>query len=261
MNSKIQYFDNKLLGYFVVTLPLILSGCSAKIVSIAAENQQYVLDSSQPESKDIDSFIYPFRDSLERMVDKTLATSDGELTIGRQGRDMLPSQVALGNFMTDAILKIAREKAVELKKETPDISFSTWGGFRKSLPKGEVTLRNVFELMPFENEMVVINLSGERLNILLKQLSKNYNPVSGASMVQGDANSILINGEPVDVNKVYRVVTSDYYAYGGDNMSFLLESEYYFSGIKIRDALVLYLQQLTENNQTLKPDYEPRIKN
>jgi 2',3'-cyclic-nucleotide 2'-phosphodiesterase (5'-nucleotidase family) len=195
------------------------------------------------------------------MVDRVLVTSETELTVGKPGRDLYPTQVAMGNFMTTAILTIAKQKASELKKPIPDISIFTWGGIRKSLPKGEITLRNVFELMPFENEMVVLKLSGQQLKIALTQISKNYNPVNGATMTHDDDDSILVNGKAVQDNQSYHVVVSDYHAYGGDNMSILLEAEdSYFSGIKIRDAIVLYLQLLTSANETLKPDYEPRIK-
>lgn len=248
--------------FLLSILAWLISGCAPVVTSVSTQNQQYIITANQTENAALDLFLTPYRDSLVKVVDKVLASSEVELTVGRSGKDLVPSQIALGNFMSDAVLKIATEKAIALNKPKPDISLFTWGSFRKSLPKGDITLRNIFELMPFENEMVVLTLSGSQLKILLNQISKNYNPVGGATMRTGDPSSILINGEPVLENKSYYVALSDYHSFGGDNLSILLEaSDSYLSGIKIRDAIVLYLQQLTEAHQTLKPDYEPRITN
>ena len=241
---------------------LLVNACTQKVALVSTQNQQYRIDSNLQAKPEIDSYLSPFRDSLEKMVDRVIASSEVELTIGRSGKELVPSQVALGNFMSDAILKIATEKASALNKPKPDLSLFTWGSFRKSLPKGNITLRNIFELMPFENEMVVLTLSGTQLKALLEQISKGYNPVAGVTMKVGDLNSIRINGEPIQETGSYQVVVSDYHSFGGDNLFVLTQAnDSYLSGIKIRDAIVLYLQQLTEVHQTLKPDYEARIAN
>ena len=247
----------------VTVLSFLLLGCgSSSFVSVSTQSQQYHLRDGQAENEEIDSFVSPYRDSLDRKVKKILAQSEAELTIGRPGRDLYPSQVALGNFMTDAILNIARQKAKELNMPAPGIALFTWGSFRKSLPAGVLTLRNIFELMPFENEMVVMKLSGTQMITLLTQVAGNFNPVAGVTMKQNHSSSIKINGGPIQEDSFYYVLASDYHAFGGDNMAVLLEAaERYYCGIKIRDAVVLYLQQLTQRNQTLIPDYEPRIRN
>ena len=77
----------------------------------------------------------------------------------------------MGNFMVDACLAIAKEKAKALGKPEPDISIFTWGSIRGSLPKGEITLRHVYQVMPFENEMLVLTLNGSQTQILLNHLA------------------------------------------------------------------------------------------
>lgn len=262
MTTAIQYFQ-KISNLFVgAAFLLLLIGCSPKTVQVKTQNQQYIFDSSFQDESTIEAFTKPYRGSLEAVVDKVLATSEVELTLSRTTNGVLPSQVALGNFMSDAALSVARQKATELNKSLPDISIFTWGSFRKSLPAGKITLRNIYELMPFENEMVVLKLSGKQVATLLNQLSTNLNPIGGAQMKQGDSASITFdNGKIFREEDFYHVLASDYHAFGGDNLNVLKEaSEQYLCGIRMRDALVIYLEQLTQSNQILKPNYEPRIK-
>jgi len=263
LKLPISHFQKLAIPVNGLVFFLLLIGCSPKTVQVKTQHQQYAINSTYPDNPQIESFISPYRDSLETVVDKVLATSEVELTLSRVTSEVLPSQVALGNFMNDAALSIARQEATELNKPVPDISIFTWGSFRKSLPAGKITLRNVYELMPFENEIVILKLSGKQVGSLLNQLSENFNPIGGARMMKGDMSSITLdNGKPFREEEYYWVLASDYHAFGGDNLSILKEaSQQYLCGIKMRDALVMYLEQLTQSNQTLKPNYDAPIKN
>jgi 2',3'-cyclic-nucleotide 2'-phosphodiesterase (5'-nucleotidase family) len=88
--------------------------------------------------------------------------------------------------------------------------------------------------MPFENEMVVLSLSGEKMQDLFNYIAATGGvPVSNIKLGIRDAraHSIKINKEEFDINKSYKVLTSDYLSTGGDKMNFFIK-------YRIRDALI-----------------------
>ena len=68
-----------------------------------------------------------------------------------------------------------------------------WGGIRRSFTAGDLTVKNVFELMPFENEVVVVTLSGEKVLEMVRFMSNAEfgHPLSGIQFVSNDENSIF----------------------------------------------------------------------
>ncbi len=246
-----------------IGLILFLGGCQRYFIVQQTQTQQYIFDkAAQPAETDIDNFIKPYRDSLDAQMSRVLAFSEAELIKKQTGKDLNPSQVAMGNFMVDACMMIAKHKADSLGKPQPDISIFTWGSIRTSLPAGEITLRNIYQLMPFENEMVVLKLNGRQTSTLLNQLALNFDPIAGATIIRGDPNQILINGNPLDENRFYYVLASDYLSFGGDNFSILTEAtERYLCDMKVRGALISYLEKMKAAGNTLKPNYEQRIRN
>jgi 2',3'-cyclic-nucleotide 2'-phosphodiesterase (5'-nucleotidase family) len=243
---------------FLVFL-LLLQGCTRNFTVSQTSTQQYILNQQQPADNTINNLVKPYRDSLDSKVNRVLVTSESDLFSGG-GRNAKPEQIAMGNFMVDACLTIARQKAKALGKPEPDISIFTWGSIRGSLPRGEITLRHIYQLMPFENEMVVLTLNASQTRTLLNHLALNNNPIAGAIIKKGEANQILINGNLLDETKLYRVLASDYLAFGGDNITVLKDAtERYLCEMKVRDAIVVYLEELKANGKTLVPNYEQRI--
>jgi 2',3'-cyclic-nucleotide 2'-phosphodiesterase (5'-nucleotidase family) len=239
----------------------LAQGCAKNFTVSQTNNQQYILNQQQPTDNSINALVKPYRDSLDAKVNRVLVTSEADLFSGG-GRNAKPGQIAMGNFMVDACLTVARQSAKLMGKPEPDISIFTWGSIRGSLPKGEITLRHIYQLMPFENEMLVLTLNAAQTRTLLNHLAMNNNPIAGATIKKGESNQILINGIPLDETKLYRVLASDYLAFGGDNITVLKDvSDRYFCDLKVRDALVFYLEALKASNKTLVPNYEPRIIN
>lgn len=246
-------------GFAVVLV--IAQGCSKNFSVSQITNQQFVLNQQQAEDNAINTVVKPYRDSLDAKVSRVLITSDADFFSGG-GRNAKPEQIAMGNFMVDACLVVAQQRAKEIGKPEPDISIFTWGSIRGSLPKGEVTLRHIYQLMPFENEMLVLTLNGSQIQSLMNHLALNNNPIAGATIQKGEPNQILVKGNPLEATKLYRVLASDYLAFGGDNITVLKDvSDRYYCDLKVRDALVLYLESLKSSGKTLVPNYEQRIIN
>jgi 2',3'-cyclic-nucleotide 2'-phosphodiesterase (5'-nucleotidase family) len=129
---------------------------------------------------------------------------------------------------------------------TPDFLFLNHGGLRASLPRGKITIGNVYEVMPFENELVVLTMNGTDADSVLQHIaSMGGAPVSGVRFsIDGKrAKDITVNGTALSATKVYHVATSDYLANGGDGFSVLKKfTERKILSLKVRDALLLDLK-------------------
>ncbi len=134
----------------------------------------------------------------------------------------------LGNFTADAALKQVENNFHSKDFYKVDFCFLNNGGLRAALPKGDITIGNIYSLMPFENEMVLLTLNGATTLKLINFIAaKGGMPVSGLTMHIQDSKvtEAKIQGMPFDSTKSYVVATSDYLANGGDNLSFLTEAE------------------------------------
>jgi len=167
----------------------------------------------------------------------------------------------LGNFFSDAAL-------FEARKIEPAIDFaipSTNGGLRNDLPMGAISLANVFELMPFENEMIVFNLKGEDVQSLLNFIANSGGqPIAGLTLKIKDKKpvDVQIGGRPFDVTKNYNVVTSDYIAGGGDGLnSFKNPVSAKILGLKVRDALILYIKEKQAAGDKISSKLDRRVSN
>jgi 2',3'-cyclic-nucleotide 2'-phosphodiesterase (5'-nucleotidase family) len=134
------------------------------------------------------------------------------------------------------------------------------GGIRSIISKGNVTSRTAYEVMPFENSVVVVELKGEALLKMVDYLiqSKRAHPVAGIQLIlnkDNTVNTFTINGKPVDKNKSYYVATSDYLVTGGDNMTFFKEAlSKTETDYKIRNAMIDFFSKV----DTLAPKVDLR---
>ena len=135
------------------------------------------------------------------------------------------------------------------------------GGIRSIISKGNVTTRTAYEIMPFENSIVVVALKGENINNLVSYLLnvKRAHPISKLQIkVDKDFNLIDANiaGKPIDSKKVYYVATNDYLYNGGDRMTFFQPNDsLYVMDYKVRNALLDYFLK----TDTLNPKIDDRF--
>jgi 2',3'-cyclic-nucleotide 2'-phosphodiesterase (5'-nucleotidase family) len=190
----------------------------------------------------------PYKDKLDKDMKQVIAYSDSALT--RDG-----FECSLGNFVCMAI-----EEYININK--PEIAgsciiFINRGGLRNNLPIGEITKGNVFEVMPFDNEIVILTLSGEKLKESIDGMIKENKLISfhlSMDVKNKQAENIFAYSSPIDLNKTYKVVTTDYLAMGGDGCSFFGKPiSYETTSVKLRDAIINYCETLTKNNRHIIP--------
>ena len=193
----------------------------------------------------IDSTIYyiiqPYQSEIEEQMNETLVYTKNDLTKGRP-------QSTIGNFVTDICLNYC----------DANICVFNNGGLRTTIDKGDITRGKIFELMPFENELVILELNKTDFIGLLNYISlRGGEPFSGLNIKIDKNNNIIEHSWPVnfDNNETVKVLTSDYLANGGDKMSFFKGKKQHKIGLKLRDAIIDYC----EKNDTIDIRLDNRI--
>jgi 2',3'-cyclic-nucleotide 2'-phosphodiesterase (5'-nucleotidase family) len=198
----------------------------------------------------VSALIEPYRAELDSRVSEVIARATGEFTRGKP-------EGTLGNITADAMLIFANE----LSAEGPvHMAITNNGGLRVPISAGEVTVGNVFELMPFENQLIVLTLTGAQVDTLANNLaSLNGEAIAGFTFTirDGRAYDLLVQGEPVDPKATYRLTTSDFVADGGDRIiSFAQPPPREVLPILLRDTFIEYFRR----KGTLEPRLEGRIR-
>lgn len=167
-------------------------------------------------------------------------------------------ETTLGNFFADAILTQGRKLYPEV-----DFAIGTKGGLRTELTKGSITLRNMFELMPFENKLVILHISGKHTADLLQFVAaKDGQPIAGIRMKikNNEPFNVLIEGKPFDTARSYIVLTYDFLANGGDNITGLNNPIKRINTDKgVREALIEYVIETTKKGNHLNSETDGRI--
>jgi len=129
----------------------------------------------------------------------------------------------------------------------PAASYVNYGGLRASLPQGEITVGHIFELMPFENEIVLLELSANSIQQMANKIAgRGGEGVAGMKIGIRDqmAQTVMVSGKPLDSSTTYWLVTNDYVASGGDQMSmFINPVNAIYTRKKIRDIMIESLEK------------------
>lgn len=182
------------------------------------------IDSTINSSHKIDSLIQPYKKKL---------TSDMQQVLSYASKDFLKEQhsgqSSVGNLLADLWFDSANFIFKEKTDTSIDFALFNYGGIRATIPKGKVTVERAFKLMPFENELVVVTLTGNKVIELVNFFinDKRAHPISkNIELIVNNSEYFLkINGKDFDKNKSYTVLTSDYLQGGGDNMVFFKNPE------------------------------------
>jgi len=153
----------------------------------------------------------------------------------------------LANLITDAMLEATGA----------DVVIANGGGIRASIKAGDITLGDIYTVLPFDNTLTAIELTGDKIVAALEHgLSAYPAQTGGFSHVAGmtvkfdpakPAGSrvveVLVAGQPIVPDKLYILSTNDFMAAGGDGYVWFTESSPVFSsGAMLRDILAEYIE-------------------
>ena len=244
-----------------LTLLFLLSLLSCKSVyhveSVKPTEYVFSDTSITPVDSALIQFIEPYRAKMEGEMNTVIAESVYPMERGLpEGR--------LGNFVSDACMSEGVKLYYPPDNQQSDFTFLNNGGLRRPLPSGNITRGDVYELMPFENELVVLTLDG----VLVKKIfnfiaSKGGAPVSDVRfrILNHEAADIIIGGQPLDTTKTYKALTSDYLANGGDSYGMLIDAKRESIGLKVRDAIMQYMIAIKNQGKKIEVNTDGRIRN
>ena len=176
-------------------------------------------------------------------------------------RNVRKMETGLGNLVADSMLWYTKYMGVEF-------ALQNGGGIRADLPKGPITQHSLHEVLPFGNSVFVLTLDGATAKSLFDHIGSisrgqgAFPQVSaGVSItlntVTKKCEEIMINGEPFDPGRTYKIATNSYLAAGGDGYRMLLNALHrYDSSVSLRDIVIMYIKHL---GGTIKPHISGRI--
>lgn len=168
----------------------------------------------------------------------------------------------LNNFVADLVLEMGN-RLLKLRGVEAAVCLLNYGGLRNIIPAGQVTLGNIYELMPFDNTLVALQLDSSAMQQMFLYLAREGGmPVSGMRLgISSDTvKRVTVQGKPFEAGRIYWVITSDYLASGGDNMNFLLNPVASLElNVAVRDVIVEYIRDQTRAGRTLNAVNDHRI--
>jgi 2',3'-cyclic-nucleotide 2'-phosphodiesterase (5'-nucleotidase family) len=244
-------------NYLLFFVSILLVGCTKyfkptdKHTQIIAVSDSLQLPESAVSQK-VSAYLSPLHDTLDARMNGVLVKSAKRLRKGQPESE-------LGNVLTDFMLDMARERS----GKPIAVAMTNSGGIRTELPEGNVTLGNVFEIMPFDNELVLVEVSGEVMQQFAEYIAARKEPQAGMKLIidskSNKINELSINGAPLDVHKTYWIVTSDYIVNSSD-ASKILKNRINYEPLKMlmRDAFAEGFRRMGNKNQVLNPKKDGR---
>lgn len=245
--------EKRLIHPFLLLL-VFLSACKSFYPPTAVEYAGYRVTKELPIDSSVQRLLQPYRDSVNSSMNHVVGIADASLEKGQP-------QGSLGSFMADAMFYAAQQKfGIPV-----DAAFVNPGGIRiNQLPAGAVSRGKIFELMPFDNLVVLQKMTGATLQEFLDlTAAKRGWPVAGLTMKirNGKAVDVLVGGAPLDVQKIYTIVNSDYVANGGDDAEMLRRIPQENKGYLMRDAIFDYINILKAKGKNISVTNEKRVIN
>ncbi|WP_082685028.1 5'-nucleotidase C-terminal domain-containing protein [Hymenobacter sedentarius] len=213
-----------------------------------------VVGKTQAEDPAVAALIAPYHDRVTSQMQEVIGNAPEALV-------KMPGESPLANFVAD----LQRARASQALDQPIPLGVMTNGGLRAGFAAGPITLGSVFELMPFENELVVLDAPGPVVQQLFEYAAHSKMAVSGATYAitfDGLPKDIRIGGQPFDPNqdKTWPIAISDYLATGGDNMVFFKTLTPRHTNILLRTAIADHIRALTKAGQPVTAKVEGRVK-
>ena len=216
-------------GRYVGRVDLTLEGNRV----IESEERLIPVDGPVPQDRATASLVERYAKNLSGKYDRVVGKATEDLPMRGKG------QTKLGAIVAESMRRAGQSK----------IAFINSTGIRAPLKKGDIRLRDLAEVLPFRNYVVVMNLSGAEIEkVLLRAIGRRGEgglQVAGISFdVSGKKPvNIEVDGRPIARSEKYVVSTVDFLASGGSGFSILKKiSDKRPTGILVRDAAAEYIK-------------------
>ena len=223
-----------------------------------------ITSESFPPDAEMTALLQPYADEANASLKQVVMQTGAEFEFG--DRLSRYREIALGDLTCDAQVWYVRSHGMEA-----DFALTNGGNIRAALPAGDVTKEDIMTVLPFENYIYVVALSGQDVLDLFNFIASVPQGAGGFAQVSKEArytitydadgtgtlSDLTINGEPVDPARTYRIVTNDYLAGGGDGYTALTRSvDTFNTSMLLSDIVIEYAQTLA---QPVMPETDGRI--
>lgn len=203
-----------------MAVAVLLTSCRSAYEVTKVEGGRVPMDTVWDAEPDVEALalLAPYKAKIDSIMCSVVGTA--EISMDRSRPESL-----LSNLVADVL----RESAVEVLGKPADVGLVNVGGIRNSLTKGPITTANVYEILPFENSLCVLELKGSVLKQLFENIAaKGGEGVSGIQLRISKDGKLLqgsVAGKPVEDTRIYTLATIDYLADGNDGMAALPQAD------------------------------------
>jgi 2',3'-cyclic-nucleotide 2'-phosphodiesterase (5'-nucleotidase family) len=235
------------LRYFLLLLLTSFSACRPAYHVQKQSGHTYPVDKTVAADSNLLKMIQPYKQQMQQVMQEVIGYNDTILTKAQP-------ESSLGNLLADAQLWKAKTADTSVVA-----SVANYYGLRLAyLASGPITVGKMYELMPFDNTIVIINVPGTVMQEFCNHIAASGGwPISGMrfGIQNTQAINIEIDGRSLDRQQVYKIAVNDYLAGGGDKCSFLKPLKATPTNTFVRDALIEYVRR----QQSLRVAVEKRI--
>jgi len=201
--------------------------------------------------------LTPYADKVETMLWEVIGTAERDFP----SENVRNQETELGNLVADSMLWYTRNL-------NTDFALQNGGGIRADLPAGQITKKRIYEILPFDNTVVVLKMKGHQVLRLFDYMAtipsgRGAFPQVSEGMgftinhAAQQIENVSVRGKPIDPARIYSVATNSYLAGGGDGYRIFLEAlDRYETSAFQRDALIEYIVKVKKR---LTPELEGRI--
>ena len=241
---------SKAISLFLIAFIIIAAGCRSHYFIVKNSYDQTGINNVQNPDSNVVKIIMPYHDSLIGKMNEVIAIS--RVTLKKE-----QPEGSLGNLVCDLIMQ--HYSALQ-----PDLCVVNNGGLRiGQIKDGDITMGKIYELMPFDNSMMLLYINGKQLKQLFEKVaSKNGWPVSVGVSLQiekGKLNSAYLQGNEINESKTYKLLVSDYLANGGDDCTMLKGSPRMDLKELCRDVLIAEIKLKHQKGEKIASSIDGRI--
>lgn len=244
---KSKICNATLYRFVLVAAVFFTASCTTGLRNSRIEGKKIPITQELAQKQEIENFILPYRNHINKDLDSVLAYSPEAMD---KSKSINKWQTTIGNLMADVTFEKADRLFLQRQGKRLDICLLNHGGIRAALPKGNITTRNAYEIMPFENSLIIMALKGEQVNEIAAYIlrERKPHPLAGMKVVlnsEGNIKEVKVGGQPVELDRTYYVATSDYLSNGGDNMEFFKKAVgSYDMDYKLRNLYIDYFKEV-----------------
>lgn len=242
----------------IIMLMLALGAPAFTVAQTRLSVSRACMDSTIAPDPAMLALIVPYRDSIATSLSSIIGQADMDL-------EAYAPESPLSNFVADLILdKMKEEARLTGSVPVPDMSIVNLGGLRAPIAKGDITMSTVFQVMPFENTIVVVEVTGRQLRSAFDNMARRGGDgLSGAHLTidGGRVASVSVGGRPIDPDATYRVATYNFIADGGDGYTAFVGCPVSESGIMVRQAIIDRIVRISAAGRGISAAVEGRITN